>query len=178
MSKEQSNRLSAIRNGSQIIWTRGTGERFIVLEMTKIPGITEALECGGLAARAVVMGLTQTVGDAGAMNRTDKAGRIIPMDEFWFTKKNRMLARVTTLYRGEWDARPESAENAYLALALENLAARSAKAAEYHARFDTMEPAEKDALRKSPSIRTEIQRLKDADAPKGGDEMLDDLIAE
>lgn len=178
MSKSQSNRLTNARNGSTIIWTRGTGERFLSLELTKIPGIMQAMECGGLAAEAIRMGLAQTVGDAGAMNRTDAAGKIIPEMEFWSEKKRRMLARVEALYRGEWYTKPEGAETTLLRDALAILAAKSAKAGEYLARFDEMDDETKKKLRAAPSIKAEMDRLRMERAPKGGDEMLDDLLGE
>lgn len=176
MSKSQSNRLTNTRNGSTIVWIRGTGEKFVTLELTKIPGVTAAMEAGGIAAEAVRMGLTQTVGDAGAMNRTDSAGKIIPEMEFWTEKKRRMVARIETLYRGEWYSKPEGAETALLRDALTILAAKSAKAAEYLAGFDEMDDETKKKLRAAPSIKAEMDRLRMERAPKGGDELLDDLI--
>ena len=176
MSKEQSNRLSAEHNGNLIEWRRGDGTRFVVLDVSKIPGISAAMECGGLAREAIRMGLTQTVGDAGAMNRTDARGRIIPSDEFWAEKKRRMLRRIETLYRGEWSARPEAAETVLLRDALEVLSAVSKKAAAYFARFEEMSKEERAKLAEAPSIRAEMNRIRDSRAPKGGDELLDDLI--
>lgn len=176
MSKAQSNRLSAEQNGNLIEWRRGDGSLFVRLDLSKLAGIPAAMECGGLARSAIIMGLTQTVGDSGAMNRTDAQGSIIPADEFWAEKKRRMIRRIETLYRGEWSAKPEAEWINLLREALSRFAPKSAKAAEFLRGFDNMTKEEKEKLAASPTIAAEMRKIRDERAPKGGEEFLDDLI--
>lgn len=175
MAKSQSNRLASSRSGNLIVWDHGTMGRFAEMDLSRLPGVLDALKVSDVVGGALLNGLTQTVNDAGAMNRTDGEGNIIPAAEFWRTKKERMLRRIETLYRGEYATKPVAAETNLLREALEALADRSAKAADYLERFADLEPETIAQLKKSPAIVKEMNRIRMERAPKGGDELLDDL---
>lgn len=167
--------LKCSLSGNLMIWEHPTQGRIATMDLTRLPGVSAALQGSEIVREALLNGLSQTVSDAGAMKATDAAGNIIPAATRLAMRKERMLRRIETLYSGVYAKQGSGAsESSLLYAALERIAQSSQKAAAMLLRFSKLTDEEKKRLRESPKMLSTMNEIRAERAPAGGEELFDD----